>query len=327
LHGQAIRTFRQELSNPATAHSNATILAAACLTHLQVLCRSRSGLKAHVDGIHAIVNARGGLHNVGFVAHIILWIDYYTSLYVNEEPRFTWPMNNDIRLSTSPEHIYGSAFESRQLKTQLDPDLRQLCIEVCRIVELLESTTGKGSSKSVQDYYRYKRTTMCVQLGRLHARFHGQGTINECVSLTINIFVLKVFFMHVLDESRMDLCSKLRIALELTNVKFLQYEHMDLLTWVLFAAGSLAPNMSQWKGWFVDRLKAALAAHFTPATDTSFLDMYLKEYTAKVLQNHAWSEKLLAHVFETTLGLLTPTKKMPLRSEKKMACSSGLFPG
>jgi hypothetical protein len=327
LHGQAIQTFREALNNSATAYSNPTILAAATLTHQQVLCRNRSGLKIHVDGIQTLVNARGGLHNVGWVAQIILWIDYYTCLYVNQEPRFTWPMDNNIRLSTSPEQKYGSAFESLQLETMLDPDLRQLCFEVCRIVELLESTTGKGSSKSVQDYYRYKRTMMGVQLGHIHARLHGQGTINECVSLTLNIIVLKVFYMHVLDESRMDLCGKLRIALELTGDDFLQNEHMDLLTWILFAAGALAPNMSPWKGWFIDRLKTAVAAHFTHATEPSFLELYLKGYVGRVLKDHAWSDKLLAHVFETTLGLLTPSERKPLQSEKKMASASGLFPG
>ena len=211
-------------------------------------------------------------------------------------------MDNDIRLDTSPVKSYGSAFGSLQLETLLDPALRQLCIEVCRTVELLESATGKRSSKSVQDYYRYKRARMGVQLGHLHARFHGQGTTNECVSLTLNILVLKIFFMYVLDDSRMDLCSKLRIALELTGIKFLQYEHVNILTWILFTAGALAPNISQWKGWFIDHLKAALAAHFTGDTILSFLETCLKAYVAKVVQNHAWSERLLAHVFETTFG-------------------------
>lgn len=327
LHGQAIQTFREELSNSATAYSNATLLAAACLTHLQVLCRSRSGLKTHVDGIQSIVNARGGLHNVGWVAHIILWIDYYTCLYVNQEPRFTWPMDDSIRLSTNLDPIYGSAFESPELEMLLDPDLRQLCIEVCRTVELLESTTGKGSAKSVQDYYRYKRTTMCIQLGRLHAKFHTQATINECVSLTVNILVLKMFFMHVLDESRMDLCSKLRVALEFTSVKFLQREHIDLLTWILFTAGAVAPTQSPWKGWFINSLKAVLTAPFSRLPDACFLELYLRGYISKVLRSHVWSQKLLTHVFETTLGSITPSAKKPLHSEKKMASVNGLFPG
>ena len=153
-YGQALQTLREALSNPSTAYSNATILAAACLTHHQVLTRNRAGLKTHVDGIQTLVNARGGLHNVAWVAHIILWIDYYTCLYVNQEPRFTWPMDNSIQLSTAPHEVYESAFESSKLKQALDLDLRQLCSEVSRIVELLESTTGKDSSKSVQDYYR-----------------------------------------------------------------------------------------------------------------------------------------------------------------------------
>ena len=332
LHGQAIQAFRKGLSNPSTAYSNATILAAACLTHEQVLLRSRSGLKTHVDGIQTLVNARGGLHNIGWVAHIILWIDYYTCLYVDQGPRFTWPMDNAIQLTPSPTPVYGSAFESNpHLKTLLDPDLRHLCIEVCRIAELLESSTGGKSSttttKPAQDYYRYKRTTMCIQLGDLHARFHGQGTIDECVSLTLNIIVLKIFFMHVLPESRMDLCTKLKTALERTDLAALQYEHMDLLTWILFAAGALAPDMSPWKSWFIERLKDALAAHFKHAMEPSILDMYLRGYVGKVLQGHVWSNKLLAYVFETTLGLLTPTAKKPLLDEKKAASASGLFPG
>jgi hypothetical protein len=327
LHSQAIQTFREALCDSVTAYSDATILAAACLTHLQVLCRSRSGLKTHVDGIQAIVNARGGLHNVGWVAHILLWIDYYTCLYVNQEPRFTWPMDDSIRLSINLDLIYGSAFESPELETLLDPELRQLCIEVCRTVELLEFTTVQGSSKSLQDYYRYKRTTMCIQLGNLHSKFHSHGTINECVSLTLNIIVLKVFFMHVLDESRMDLCGKLRVPLELTSLKSLQHQHTDLLTWVFFTAGALAPNQSPWKGWFISSLKAMLTARFSRLPDASFLGIYLRGYISKVLQCHVWSQKLLAHVFETTLGSITPSAKKPLHSEKKMASASGLFPG
>jgi hypothetical protein len=326
-YGQALQTLREALSNPSTAYSNATILAAACLTHHQVLTRNRAGLKTHVDGIQTLVNARGGLHNVAWVAHIILWIDYYTCLYVNQEPRFTWPMDNNIQLSTAPHQVYESAFESSKLKQALDLDLRQLCSEVSRMVELLESTTGKDSSKSVQDYYRYKRAMMGVQLGHLHARFHGQGTINECVSLTLNIVVLKVFYMHVLDESRIDLCGKLRMALECTGIGMLQDEQMDLLTWMLFAAGALAPAMSPWKGWFIDRLKKSLAAHFTRTTESSFLDMYLEGYIGRVLRSHAWSDKLLSHVFETTIGSLTLSAKKPMRDEKKMASASGLFPG
>ena len=102
---------------------------------------------------------------------------------------------------------------------------------------------------------------------------------------------------------------------------------MDLLTWILFAAGALAPDMSPWKGWFIERLKDALAAHFKHAMEPSFLDMYLRGYIDKVVQGHVWSTKLLAHVFETTLESLTPTAKKPLADEKKVASGSGLFPG
>ena len=327
LHGQALQAFQKALSNPSTAYTDATILAAACLTHHQVLVRNRRGLKTHVDGIQTLVDARGGLHNIGWVAHILLWIDYYTCLYVDQEPRFTWPMDNNIHLSLAPDRVYGSAFDSLQLEALLDPGLRQLCIEVCRITELLEYSTGTSSVKSAQDYYRYKRSTMSVQLGHLHARFHGQGTIDECVSLTLNIIVLKVFYMHVLDETRMDLCHKLRIALELTGLKSLQNDHMDLLTWILFAAGALAPNASPWKGWFVDRLKYALAAHFTSTTEQLFLETYLKGYVGKVVQSHAWSNKLLTPVLDITLGLLMPNSKKPLHDERKLASAAGLFPG
>lgn len=162
LHGQALQVFRKGLTNPATAYCNANILAAASLTHQQVFCRSPEGLKTHVSGIEALIKARGGLHNVGWIAYIILWIDYYTCLYVNQEPRFTWSIDNSIRLNVNPERKYGSAFDSLQLQALLDPELRQMCLEVCRTVELLESTTGKGSPKLVHEYYRYKRTTMCI---------------------------------------------------------------------------------------------------------------------------------------------------------------------
>lgn len=60
LHGQALAALRKVLNGSLTTHSDATILAATTLTHQLVLSRNRSGLKTHINGVKALVDARGG---------------------------------------------------------------------------------------------------------------------------------------------------------------------------------------------------------------------------------------------------------------------------
>lgn len=231
-------------------------------------------------------------------------MDYITCLYINKEPSFTWTIDNSVQLTTPLDRLYGHSFEQAELEGLLNPDVRRLCIDICRTVELLESTTGKSTNKMIQDYYRYKRTTMGIQLGYIHSKFHGQSSINECVSLTLNLIVLKLFYMHVLDESRNDLCVKLRLAVDLTGIEALQRDHIDILVWILFSAAALAPESSREKGWFLERLKTVLPTDLASATDPHYFESYLKEYLKNVLQSHIWSSKLLATVFDSTCDLL-----------------------
>lgn len=302
FHGQAIQAFRKDLSQPTATYLDSTILAAICLTHHQVLCRNKAGLKMHVDGIQALVNARGGLHNVGWLTHLILWIDYYTCLFVDQTPRFSWPVDSSIRRNNDQEELYGFAFETIQYKKLLEPRLRLQCINVCRVVELLESSTCNGSALpiSVQDYYRYKRTLLGIELGQLHADHHATGTVDECVSLTLNSIVLKLFYMHVLDASRIDLCDKLRLALDRTGIKLLQQERPDLLIWMLFTAGALAPATWAGKDWFVGLLKTILSVRMASAAMPQHWQQYLRD----VLQDHVWSTALLAAAFDGMVRLL-----------------------
>lgn len=314
LHGQAVASLRKALSKPSDAYSDTTIVAAVLLTHQQILLGSKVGLESQMKGIQALVNARGGFHNIGSVAALVLWVDYLSSLYTDKEPYFTWPIDPAIRLTDEHEPIYGAAFSEPCITFDLDHDIRLLCIDSCRIIELLERVVDCGQTLGTLEYYRYKRNVIAFQHAVLHARFHEKGTLDECVSLAMNMVLLKIFYMHVLQASVMDLSLKLQMALLKTDLDNFWPGQTDLLVWVLFVATSLVPDTFQDESWFLGQLRDAMAFRFEISTGSHIgsssslaglpYPPVWRDYLQRTVERHAWSHPILSASFNKTYDLL-----------------------
>ena len=300
LHGRAIQLLREAITQPSMAYSDAIITAAVFLTHHQILTGCKDGLEAHVQGIQALVSSRGGIHNVGGLAQLILWIDFLSCLYLDQAPLYTWPIDSTIALATPPSPIYGDAFSDVSLQELLDSDLLVVCVDTCRMVELLEKMVEGTSTPAELEFYRYKRSIMGLQHGSLHAQLYDQGTVDECVGLAINLLVLNGFYMKVLYASTIDLCVKLQRALLRTELKTFWDGQTDLLVWVLFVGSIISP--SDWTGrtWFLELLGDTLSFRHQ---SSQWPDKW-REYARQDLERHVWSRLFLATGFENICKML-----------------------
>ena len=307
VYVRATKVLHEQIAKQTSGRcSDATIMAAVNLMMSHGIgFGDRLALVAHWKGIQTLVMACGGIHNIsGQVAGLILWLDYWYTLYTNERPLYmdlvmTKPV---ILLDDPPDRTYGSSFESPEMEEAFSPELLSVCLDSCRLIELLEDKVNNTSSPARWQYFMYKRDTMCIRNAAVHYQQCGQGTKAECLSLTMNLFLLLTLRMVPWRMPLIIVCNQLRTALSCTDLDQHWGEDVDMLAWTLFILQAAA---KYWDGaqWGLDLLEATLYFRRGLSTDLWPLDWW--EMERQNLHGFAWSMIFLDEQFDQTRDKLS----------------------
>jgi len=156
-----------------------------------------------------------------------------------------------------------------------------------------------------------------IRRPQFRAECFNTGTIDECVSLTTEIYRTNVFATQ--EENRLfnlDHCSQLQRALLCTDVAALWGENVQLLIWVLFTVGTISPDWDT-RIWFINLLYRAVSTS-TKSWYKSRWPHWWREQTLQNLTNFIWSKVRFAKAFENICDELESRNVSDMASGSEM---------
>ena len=253
IYGRAFRALRRQIGQTSGAKpSEATIMAAVNL----LMCHGigfgdKQALTAHPRALRNLVDACGGISNLsGQPAALVLWADFYVTLFTGKKPDFLEQAGvmPDVPLSHPPAAVYGGGWHEPRIRGLAPPALLDICHNTCRLIELLEDRVAGNNNPARWEYFLYKRNTMAMRNGVVHSKLYRSGTQAECISLVHNLCMLLVLRLMPWKVPIINLCDQLQFALLASGLHDYWAQDISLLLWVLFMqlAGAEHWDGKQW---------------------------------------------------------------------------------
>jgi hypothetical protein len=302
IYDRTFRVLRQQVSQTSSGKpSDSTIMAAINLLMCHGLAfGDKSAIAAHPAALKTLVDACGGIANLnGQPAALTLWADFYVTLYTGQTPVFLEQAGvmPDIPLSNPPPAVYGGILDDLMTRGLISTALSNVCYNTCRLTELLEDRVSGNTNPARWEYFHYKRNTMAMRNGSVHAELSGSGTKAECISLVLNLFMFLVLRLMPWKAPVANLCDQLQTALLATGLQDYWGRDIGVLLWVLF---TLVASAEHWQGkpWALRVLLNTLSCHYGCEPDGWPPNWCELQWLN--LMRYAWSEIYLRKSFQKT---------------------------
>jgi hypothetical protein len=313
IYGRTFRTLRQQIGQTSRAKpSEATIMAAVNL----LMCHGfgfgdKQALMAHPRALRKLVDACGGISNLsGQPAALVLWADYYVTLFTGKRPDFLGQAGvmPDVPLSHPPAAVYGGGWHELGIHGLAPPALLDVCHNTCRLIELLEDRVAGNNNPARWEYFLYKRNTMAMRNGVVHSKLYKSGTPAECISLAHNLCMFLVLRLMPWKAPIINLCNQLQSALLASGLQDYWAQDISLLLWVLFMQLAGAEH---WDGkqWALQLLMDTLSHHY--GSEQKNWPSNWCEMQRLNLMKFTWSEVYLTTSFNATCRDLATVTRLP----------------
>lgn len=301
-----------------------TLVAALAMTVAQgTFTGNRDAIRAHLQGAHGIIISLGGVTRIRGALlrlfHDIVWAAALLDVNLAHDIQ---DQVSAITLQDPPELLYGSAFH--ELADCIDPKLLSVCVDTCRLTELLEDQTlalanARSPNQSRWTYFHYLRDASLVRLVQLHAKHKNSNSIDECIGLTINLYVLSVLIVCPYRMPQIRVCARIQCILKLDGWS-VTTESMNsrytvasttvsanilcpIRLWILFVTSNALQQIGQTlDGCILDLLLRELTAYFR-CTYEGWPDDWRERQLAS-LKSFCWSEVFLTKRYQITCDLI-----------------------
>jgi hypothetical protein len=302
IYGRTFKVLRQQTDRAGGGKRPDTIIMATLnlLMCYGIAFGNKSSMAAHPATLRNLVNACGGIFNLSALpAALSLWADYYVTLYTGQTPVFLEQARvmPDIPLSNPPAVVYGRDLDSFRTGGLISQALLDVCLNTCRLTELLEDRVSGNTNQARWEYFNYKRNTMAMRNGMVHSELFGSGTKAECISLIHNLFLFLVLRLMPWNAPCINLCDQLRSALLASGLHDSWGRDIDVLLWVLF---TLLAGAESWddKNWALALLLRTLSHRYGSEQPKWPRDWC--ESQRLNLVRFTWSDTYLTPSFKTT---------------------------
>jgi hypothetical protein len=302
IYGRTLQVLRKQVSQASHGKpSDSAIMAAVNLLMCHgIAWGDKSAIAAHPAALKHLVDACGGLSNISSQpAALTLWADFYVTLYTGKKPIFLEQaaVMPDIPLSNPPPAVYGAGLDSLAIRGLVPMALLDVCQNMCRLTELLEDRVSGNTNPARWEYFDYKRNTMAMRNGIVHAELFRSGTKAECISLIHNLYLFLVLRLMPWKAPIINLCNQLRSALLASGLDDYWGRDIDVLLWVLFI---LLASAEYWEGrpWALQLLLDTLSHHYR-CRPTGWPPDWC-EVQWRNLMTFTWSKIYLTNSFEAT---------------------------
>jgi hypothetical protein len=211
-----------------------------------------------------LVDACCGISNISAQsAALCLWADLYVTLYTGQKPIFLEQARvmPDIPLSNPPAAVYGSGLGDLHTCGLISQALLDVCLNTCRLTELLEERVLGDTNPAKWEYFTYRRSTMAMRNAIVHSELFGSGTKAECIGLIHNLFLFLVLRLMLWNAPFINLCEQTKSALLASGLDDYWGRDIDVLLWVIFM---LLAGAESWDGrqWALDLLFGTLSHRY-----------------------------------------------------------------
>lgn len=313
IYGRAFKVLRQQTEQATHGKQRDTIIMA---TLNLVMCHgiafgNKSSMATHPAALKNLVDACGGISNLNAQsAALSLWADFYVTLYTGQKPVFLEQARvmPDIPLSNPPAAVYGRCLNDLRACGLISQALLDICLNMCRLTELLEDRVSGNTNPARWEYFNYKRNTLAMRNGMVHSELFGSGTKDECISLIHNLFLFLVLRLMPWNAPLINLCEQLRSALLASGLHDYWGRDIDVLLWVLFM---LLVGAESWDGryWALELLQRTLSHRYRSDQPKWPLDWC--ELQRLNLVRFTWSNVYLTPSFKTICRDLVAMSQSP----------------
>ena len=318
IYGRTFRVLRRQLGQ-AIRPSDTAIMAAINLLMCQgIAFGDKSAMKAHPAVLESMVNSCGGISNLsGQPAALTLWADLYVTLYTGKKPIFLEQARvvPDIPLSNPPALVYGGGWDDLETRVWISQSLLDVCVNTCRLTELLEDRVSGNINPARWEYFNYKRNSMAMRNGMVHSQLFGSGTKGECISLIHNLYLFLVLRLMPWKAPLVNLCEQLQSALLSSGLHDYWGQEIDVLLWLLFM---LPAGAEYWEGkqWALQVLLDTLSHYYNRSEQRDWPPDWC-EMQRSNLMKFTWSEIYLTPSFTRTCQDLVMMSKLPAQTSTK----------
>ena len=315
IYGRTFKVLRRQIGQAGQGKQlDSTIMATINLLMCHGLAfGDKTAIAAHPAALKHLVDACGGLSNLNAQpAALTLWADLYVTLYTGKTPVFLDQARvmPDIPLSNPPAAVYGSGLTDLRNCGLISQPLLDVCLNTCRLTELLEDRVLGNTNPARWEYFNYKRNAMAMRNGMVHAELFGSGTKAECISIIHNLFLFLVLRLMPWNAPLTNLCGQLQSALLGSGLDDYWGQDIDILLWVLFMLLAGAEHWSD-RHWALDLLLATLSHRYR--SEQHEWPPEWREMQRLNLIRFTWSEMYLTDSFRATCRDLATLSQSPAR--------------
>ena len=269
LYNRVIQVYQDHLAVAQPAQVDIFLLVIVILLSYDAIHGRIRSIHTHWEGMQQLVSWRGGIHNVGVSLAYVVHVDRVVATFVDKHPAYPLPADRSIQLSRPPRRVYGLAFEPRSSLSQVMSQ-RSLdhCIDTCRLMELFESAHISFDAKSSLPeppgevaYFYYSRDRLDGLYAVLHADLHGQGTMEESITLAARLAEYPITWSNYTPTLTVHLCTQLKQILEKQDVRSSWSNYLDVFTWILLVA-AIAPATWEVRTWALTALYDVVSAKY-----------------------------------------------------------------
>lgn len=286
--------LRRRVNEDRHTVTDTTIVAATYLWAANLYLSDDTSLRQHASSVRALVEARRHSQNSGLsdaVSNLFKWVDIMNTLRLNQPSQY--PDDREHKILQTIDRQRGTrwlANEGQQIPIS-DEGLLNACRQCCEVIDLLRQIDPEEIEGATYHYLFEKVAQLYQENSILRARYYGTGTVEECVTLAIDILKLLVFNGGGKGASRPALklqAKYLSTAIQAAGGGMFWRTKMQLFVWLVFLVHICNPAGSQ-REWSTFVLRGALEHVFGARTEWSKDTVSRLE---KMLFDFGWSNRM-----------------------------------
>lgn len=287
--------LRERVNEDRDTVTDTTIVAAIYLWAANLYLSDDASLRQHANSVRALVEARRYSEKLGLsdaISNLFKWVDIMNTLRLNQPSQY--PDDREHKTLQTVDRQSGNAWlpDEDQQTPVLDEHVLDACRQCCETIDLL-SQTDPEDIEGATYFYLFERVAQLYQKNSvLRAKYFGTGTVEECVTLAIDILKLLVFNGGGRGASRLALklqAKYLSTAIQAAGAGMFWRTKMSLFVWLVFLVHVCSPSGS-YRDWSIFVLRGALEHVFGPRTEWSKDTIHRLE---KMLFGFGWSNTTL----------------------------------
>lgn len=263
LFDQSMALLRRRVAQNTSQLDSNAMTAAIYLWHANLSLADDDSLEGHARSIQALIDARGGVENLGMcgaVANLLRWTEILYSIRMQSQCRYL--LVEEVPEWEDASSPHGS-FWRQDSETRMplsNEKIIRTCQDCNQLIAALETNEVMSIEPAEYQYLCQKACQLFQQSSEVRAEYFENGDLDKCIILTIDLLKVLLVMGGYEQPNRWDikfLCTCIVRAVRRTGSVDFWQNHTDLFIWIMFVI-RVAEHDSVAQEWCKRALKGAL---------------------------------------------------------------------